>query len=96
MAGMIFAVLLESGAAEAQSHHQKNQAGDLEPELVQRVTKRAPRGANSAPYRIDGTAAPGLLPGDSRHQAYFAPSRNFAHALDFNSLQRYNDATLGC
>jgi hypothetical protein len=40
------------------------------------------------------SAAPGLLPGYPGYDSHLAPRRNFAHNLDFNSLESYNGATL--
>jgi len=84
----------ERDSAEGRNH-QKHCARDLEPKLVQRAAERADRGAHSAHNSVERAAAPGLLAGNPRHHSQLLPSRNFAHGLDFNSLQSYNDATAG-
>lgn len=94
LACVIFRIFLPRGAAEAKSHDEKDDSGHLEPQLVHNVTEGARRRADRAHDGAERAASSGLLAGNPRHRSHFAPGGNFAHDLDFNSLQRYNDATL--
>ena len=92
---MIFPVLLHSGSGETEGHDEKNDSSHFQPQLVGGAAERSQSRANPAHDRVERAAASGLLPGDARHHAQLLQGRNFAHALDFNSLRRYNDATPG-
>lgn len=54
--------------------------------------ERSERRGNCPLCRADRAIAPGLFTGNSRRNTDFLPVRDFAHALDFSSLRRYNDA----
>jgi len=91
--GFVPHVFADKGQDAEGRNRQEQCPGDLEPELPEGVTKRAQRRAHSAHDGVERAAAPSLLPGDPRHYSELLPGRNFAHALDFNSLRRYNDGT---
>jgi hypothetical protein len=92
LSGMNLRVLAEKSKYAKTCHRQKNRSYDFEPQLVPDSAERAQGRANRPSGRAEGAIASGLLAGDSRHHANFLPGGNFAHALDFNSLWRYNDA----
>ena len=91
---MIFSVFLESRSGKAESHQKKDHSRDFEPQLVHGAAKGSAGGTNRAHQRIKSAAALHLLAGNAGHNSSLAPVGNFTHALDFNSLQRYNDPTL--
>src|SRR5579862_1111433 len=89
---VIFAVLLHGGTAKTEGHDQENHARDFKPELMQNTGKRTQRRESRALDRVERTAARCLLARNFGHHTGFPPRRNFAHSLDFSSLQRYNGA----
>lgn len=88
---MIFSVLFERRARETESHQQKDDPRDLQPELVHGAGERSKSSARSRHHGIECAAALHLLAGNPGHNSSLAPGGKFAHALDFNSLWRYND-----
>ncbi len=62
---------------------------------MQRTAERAERGADRAHQRTERAVASGVLFGDPGRNPERSKGRNLAHGLDFSSLGRYNDATLG-
>jgi hypothetical protein len=90
---MKFRVLAEESKYAKSRHRQKYSSHDFEPQLVRHAGKRPQRRRNGPLGGADGAIAPGLLACNSRHHAELLPGRNFAHALDFSSLRRYNDPT---
>ncbi len=91
---MILTVLLISGAAKTEGHDEKNNARYLEPQLMQHAPERARCGTRGAHCGGECATSSGLLPDHTGHNSDLSPSGNLAHDLDFNSLRRYNDATL--
>jgi hypothetical protein len=93
LSGMKFSVLAKKSECADTCHRQKHRSHHFQPELVRDPPERSQRRANR-PFRgADGAIASRLFSGNSRHHADFLPGRNFAHALDFSSLRRYNDRT---
>ena len=94
LSSVIFSVFLKRGAAEAEGHDQKNHSRHLQPELVGDMQEGPGRRLDGAHDGAERAVAARLLARDPRHHPNLSPSGNFAHGLDFNSLRRYNDATL--
>jgi hypothetical protein len=74
--------------------HQENKARNLQPQLMQHPSQGAARRGDGAGRRSHRPAALGLLPRYPRHRPELSCRRNLAHALDFNSLRRYNGASV--
>lgn len=60
---------------------------------MEREPEGASGGAGSLFNSVQSTASPRLLARDASYNPSLPPSRNFAHGLDFNSPQRYNERT---
>jgi hypothetical protein len=90
---MKFRVLAEKSESAKSRHGQKHSSHDFKPELVRDSPESSERGSNGPSGGTDRAVAAGLLTRDTRHHAEFLPRGNFAHVLDFSSLERYNDAT---
>ncbi len=92
LSGLKLCVLAKEAECAKTRHRQKYSSHHFEPQLVRDSTERAQRRPNRASGGADRAIPAGLLARDSRHHANLLPGGNFAHALDFNSLWRYNDA----
>jgi hypothetical protein len=90
----VFHVLTRQRAGAEESNEQKQRARYFEPELVRRMTKGAQGRFRAAQNGIQRAAAASLLVGDASNGSKFLQIRNFRHGLDFNSLRRYNDASV--
>lgn len=93
VSSMEFRVFAEKSECAKPRHGQKYRSHDFKPELV----RDSPEGTQSCSNRpfggADGAIPAGLLSRNPRHHPDLLPGGNFAHALDFNSLRRYNGAT---
>jgi hypothetical protein len=90
---MKFCVLAKKSKSAQARHGQKYRSYHFEPKLVRDTPKRPQCRANRPSGSADGAIPPCLFARHSRNYADFLPARNFAHALDFSSLRRYNDRT---
>jgi len=92
--GLVLRILFCCGKPATSRHHQENQPRNLQPQLMQHPSQ-GPRhrssGLSRGPHH---PAALDLLRGHAPHHPDLSCPRNLAHGLDFNSLQRYNDASL--
>jgi hypothetical protein len=93
LSGMKFRVLAKKSEGAKTRHGQKYGSHHLEPKLVRDAPKRPERRGKGPPGGADGAISSSLFAGHARHYADFLPGRNFAHALDFSRLGRYNDRT---
>jgi hypothetical protein len=87
-------ILFRRSKPATRGHHQKNQPGNLQPQLMQHPPKRPPhsrQGASRGPHR---PAALSLLRSYPCRHSQLSCRGNLAHGLDFNSLRRYNDRSL--
>ncbi len=91
---MVFPILFCRGARETQSHNQEHNPCNLQPQLVQYAAESPPGSGGGLGGRAHRPAALGQLRCHPRRHCYLSSSRNLAHGLDFNSLQRYNGANL--
>jgi hypothetical protein len=90
---MKFRILMKRSEGPKTRHRQKYRSHDFEPQLMCDAAKRSEHRANRPFRRADRAISSCLFARYSRHDPDFSPARNIAHALDFSSLQRYNDRT---
>ena len=83
---MILVVFLHRGSGEAERHHKEQQSRYFQPEHVSGSGEGAAGRSDCTHKRIQSAAAAGLIAHNPRCSAQFTKCRNFAHALDFNSL----------
>lgn len=91
--GGVFHVFADESARAENRHGKKHGSGNFQPQLMACPGERPCGSADCSSNGTQRAATSGLLVRDSRHNTRFSPGRNFSHALDFNSLWRYNDST---
>src|SRR5579863_1820370 len=91
---VVLPIFLPGSAAETERHDQEDHAGHFQPKLMHDMAEGSGGSANPAPDGVKRATSSRLLSGDAGDHSHFSPSGNFAHGLDFSSLERYNDATL--
>lgn len=83
---MILSVLLDRGSGEAERHHQEQQSRYFQPQHVSGSPEGASGRSDRIQQRAHSATAARLIAHNPRGKAQFTQCRNFAHALDFNSL----------
>jgi hypothetical protein len=91
---LVLRILFSRSESATRRHHQKNQPRNLKPQLMQHAPERPGGRRNCLRHGPCRPAALDLLPGHARHYPQLSCRRNLAHGLDFNSLRRYNGASL--
>ena len=86
-------VLAKKSEGAESRHRQKHGPHHFEPKLMRDARKRTQRGRDRTLPGADRAISSSLLSCHPRHNAEFLPGSYFAHGLDFNSLEVYNDAT---